>query len=76
MMFFSLRTRHVHEAAALSGMAQSFGYLLAAFGPLVFGLSHDITHGWTVPLFMLIAVSVLIFIFGVGAGKAEQIKTA
>ena len=76
MLFFSLRTRHVHEAAALSGMAQSFGYLLAAFGPLVFGLLHDITHGWTVPLFMLIAVSVLIFIFGVGAGKAEQIKTA
>ncbi|MBT2634981.1 MFS transporter [Bacillus sp. ISL-26] len=75
MMFFSLRTQHAHEAAALSGMAQSFGYLLAAFGPLVFGLLHDVTHGWTMPLFMLIAVSVLILIFGLGAGKAEQITT-
>ncbi|MBO1914048.1 MFS transporter, partial [Microvirga sp. 3-52] len=30
MMFFSLRTRNSFEAADLSAMAQSFGYLLAA----------------------------------------------
>ncbi|MCY8467276.1 CynX/NimT family MFS transporter [Bacillus atrophaeus] len=75
MMFFSLRTQNAHQAAALSGMAQSFGYLLAAIGPLVFGLLHDVTHSWTIPLFMLIVVSLLIFLFGMGAAKAEHIKT-
>jgi len=33
MMFFSLRTKNSYQAAELSGMAQSFGYLLAAIGP-------------------------------------------
>lgn len=36
MMFFSL-TRTPIEAAELSGTAQSFGYLLAAIGPVLFG---------------------------------------
>lgn len=34
MMFFNLRTNNANEAARLSGMAQSIGYLLAAFGPM------------------------------------------
>ena len=34
MMFFSLRTNNGFEAAELSGMAQSFGYTLAATGPV------------------------------------------
>ena len=37
MMFFNLRTNNANEAARLSGMAQSIGYLLAAFGPMFFG---------------------------------------
>ena len=53
MMFFTLRTRTAHEAAELSGMAQSFGYLLAASGPVLFGLLHDSTGGWIVPLLIL-----------------------
>ncbi len=54
MMFFSLRTRTPHEAADLSGMAQSFGYSLAAIGPVLFGLLHDFTSGWTVPMLIII----------------------
>ncbi|MET1014225.1 MAG: MFS transporter, partial [Paenisporosarcina sp.] len=69
MMFFSLRTQSTHEAAELSGMAQSFGYLLAAVGPVLIGWLHDITRSWTIPLLMLVIVSVLIFIVGMGAGK-------
>ncbi|EUJ28000.1 hypothetical protein MFLO_12571 [Listeria floridensis FSL S10-1187] len=37
MMFFSLRTSTPEEAADMSGMAQSIGYLLAASGPVLFG---------------------------------------
>lgn len=71
MMFFSLRTHSTHQAAELSGMAQSFGYLLAAIGPALFGVLHDVTHSWTISLWMLIIVSVLIFVFGYGAGKEK-----
>lgn len=74
MMFFSLRTQSTQEAAELSGMAQSLGYLLAATGPVLFGWLHDITHSWTIPLLMLIVVSIFIFIFGMGAGKKGYVK--
>jgi len=41
MMLFGLRTSNTHDAAELSGMAQSVGYLLAAIGPTLFGYLHD-----------------------------------
>jgi CP family cyanate transporter-like MFS transporter len=75
MMFFTLRTQNTQEAAELSGMAQSVGYLLASAGPVLFGLLHDVTHGWTIPLAMLIVASALIFVFGMGAGKKGYVTT-
>jgi len=74
MMFFSLRTQNSYQAAELSGMAQSFGYLLAAVGPTLFGVLHDITHNWTIPLWMLVIASVLIFISGIGAGRNKYVE--
>lgn len=56
LALFALRTRHHREAAALSGMAQSVGYLLAAAGPPVIGAIHDATHGWTTPLLVLLGL--------------------
>lgn len=72
-MFFVLRTQTTHEAAALSGMAQSIGYLLAAMGPTLFGLTHDITHSWLLPLIILIIVAILIWTFGMSAGNANYV---
>ncbi|MEK8128910.1 MFS transporter [Paenibacillus filicis] len=69
MMFFSLRTQNGKQASQLSGMAQSVGYLLAAFGPTVFGWLHDLTHSWTAPLFVLLGLSVTILIAGLFAGR-------
>lgn len=37
LTFIGLRASSAHQAAALSGMAQSVGYLLAACGPPVMG---------------------------------------
>lgn len=73
MMFFSLRTTSGQQASEMSGMAQSFGYLLAATGPVLFGALHDMTHGWQVPLIMLIGISVVILIVGIESGKEKQI---
>lgn len=56
-------------------MAQSLGYLLAAIGPVLFGWLHDITHSWTIPLLMLVLISVIIFITGIAAGKNEYVTS-
>ncbi|CAH0118533.1 putative transporter YycB [Paenibacillus sp. CECT 9249] len=69
VMFFALRAHHASQAAELSGMAQSVGYLLAAVGPTVFGFMHDATHAWTVPLIMLIVIAFLLLAAGFGAGR-------
>jgi MFS transporter, CP family, cyanate transporter len=69
MMFFTLRTRTPHEATEVSGMAQSFGYMLAAIGPVLFGFLHDFTSGWTVPMLIIIVASLALFLSGIKAGK-------
>ena len=69
MMFFTLRTRDGKEAAELSGMAQSFGYLLAAVGPVFVGTLYDISGSWTMPIAFLIVISIIILIAGVISGK-------
>src|SRR5699024_9396945 len=62
MLFFTIRTKDGKEAAELSGMAQSFGYLLAAVGPVLVGTLHDVSGGWTMPILFLIAISVIVLI--------------
>jgi len=54
-----LRAHDAPHAAALSGMTQSVGYTLAALGPIAVGALHDATGGWTTPLVVLLALSVL-----------------
>lgn len=76
LMFFTLRTRTAHEAAALSGMAQSLGYLLAAVGPMLIGFLHDATNGWKVPLMILAGVVVVLFFFGFSAAKPGYISAS
>ncbi|QDS36137.1 CynX/NimT family MFS transporter [Brevibacillus brevis] len=74
MMFFGLRTENAQQAAELSGMAQSVGYLLAAIGPTLFGYLHDVTDSWTVPLLLLVCASILLFVFGLGAARNRTIR--
>ena len=69
MMFFSLRSKSSAEASQISGMAQSVGYLLAASGPLLFGLLHDLSHSWISSLLVLLALSVVLLYVGLGASK-------
>lgn len=73
MILFGLRTTNAHDAAELSGMSQSVGYLLAALGPILFGYLHDLTNGWNVPLIVLLVITILILIFGVASGRNRLI---
>ena len=69
LTFFALRAPDSEHSAALSGMAQSMGYLLAMGGPFLFGVLRDVTQAWTVPLVLLFAVAVCLLITGLGAAR-------
>lgn len=69
----ALRARTSAETAQLSGMAQGFGYLLAALGPFMFGLLHDLTGGWTLPFVMLIVALTIQLVAGWIAGRPRYV---
>lgn len=73
LTYIGLRTRNSQQAAALSGMAQSTGYVLAAVGPLFIGYLYDLTHAWAVPLILLIIVSVILTVFGMFSGRNRYV---
>ena len=60
-------------AVELSGMAQGLGYLFAGTGPFLFGLLHDVSHGWTVPWIMYLGVYVVQIVASVLAGRARYV---
>ena len=72
--FFSLRTEHIQTSAKLSGMAQAVGYLVAAVGPLLFGILHDMTGKWTASLSILLITAIVITLFGSQAGRKRTIE--
>ena len=73
VFLFAARAADSHTAAALSGFAQSIGYLIAAAGPLLLGLLHDTTGGWTVPISVLLVVALGQLVSGLLAGRNRTI---
>ncbi|MFE0303535.1 MULTISPECIES: CynX/NimT family MFS transporter [Bacillus] len=74
LTFIGLRTTNMEQAAALSGMAQSLGYLLAAVGPFMIGILFDVTHTWTPAIIIFIIVLFFMFISGMRAGRSVYIS--
>lgn len=74
LTFFVLRTASSEQASALSGLAQSIGYLLAALGPIFIGVLFDQTHASTLPLITLIVVVLLMMAAGLGAGRNKYVE--
>lgn len=73
MMFFTLRTKTAMEAAQISGFAQSFGYLLAAVGPVLFGYLHDASNSWDIPNLIFLITTVLLSIFALISARNKFI---
>jgi CP family cyanate transporter-like MFS transporter len=69
LSFMALRARGPRHAAALSAMAQSAGYLLAAAGPFLFGALHALSGSWTLSLIALLASAVGLIGFSFSAGS-------
>ncbi len=74
LLFIVLRSHDTETATALSGMAQSIGYLLAAIGPTLFGALHDLTEAWIAPIIFLFIVAIAKLFAGLGAGRPQEIS--
>jgi CP family cyanate transporter-like MFS transporter len=74
LSLFVLRADDAPHAVALSGMAQSVGYTLAAIGPVAVGALHDATGSWTAPLTALVGVAAIDLVIGFGAGRARYVR--
>ena len=75
LTFISLRSGNPGQAASLSGMAQCIGYLLAACGPTLAGMLHDICGNWRLVLMGCAVLVLILTIFGYLAGRARLIAS-
>ncbi|AGL16898.1 major facilitator superfamily permease [Actinoplanes sp. N902-109] len=73
LSFFGLRTTDHTQAAALSGMAQSVGYLVAAAGPIAVGALHDATGTWRPALLVILVLEIVLAGVGYLAGRNRTI---
>jgi CP family cyanate transporter-like MFS transporter len=69
-----LRAHTSEGVAALSGFAQSIGYLISAAGPFGMGFLYDLTGGWTVALWLLTALVVPQVAAGVVAARPRYLE--
>lgn len=74
LSLFNLRARDHRQASQLSGMAQCIGYALAATGPLCFGMLHELSASWTLPLALLAVSSLLQMVLAPLASSARQMS--
>ncbi|RSM43214.1 MFS transporter [Amycolatopsis balhimycina DSM 5908] len=75
LSFQGQRAADASQAAALASMAQSVGYLVAAVGPLLLGALHDLTGGWTLPLLLLVALTLTQAAVGARAGRDRHLNS-
>ncbi|BCW62947.1 MFS transporter [Arthrobacter sp. StoSoilB22] len=74
LSLFSLRTGNHHQAASLSGMAQSVGYAIAAAGPVAFGALRDLSGNWTLPLSVTAMLMLVLCVVAVLCGRNRIIR--
>ena len=58
----------------LTAMALLVGFVLAAVGPLLLGTAHDLTGDWTVPMVLLLAVTLLELVPGLPASRPRIVR--
>jgi MFS transporter, CP family, cyanate transporter len=76
LLLFALRARDPRDAARLSAMAQTVGYVLSGvFGPFAVGIIYDWTASWSVVSVFYLVVGLASLLLGIGAGRARTIET-
>ncbi len=74
LTLIGLRSRTPEGTAALSGLTQSLGYLLAVGGPFAVGAIYDATGGWTWPLVLLSLLTLPQIAVGMYVGRPAYIE--
>ncbi|MGE8527083.1 MULTISPECIES: CynX/NimT family MFS transporter [Chryseobacterium] len=74
ILFFSTRTKSSINAVKISGMAQSVGYLIAGFGPPVFGKLHDWDISWNTSFYFLSIAVLIMLYFGLKAARNRYVE--
>ncbi len=74
LALIAMRGRDSAETVVLSGIAQSFGYLLAATGPLTFGVIAQLTGGCRASLALFAFVAFLQCVVAVLVGKTPKTR--
>ncbi|MEL4318827.1 MFS transporter [Leifsonia sp. YIM 134122] len=76
LVLINLRTRTHAGSVALSGFVQGIGYTIGAIGPLVVGILHETSGGWTVPLVFLMVTAVAGAFAGVVVARPHLLEDA
>ncbi|MED7930157.1 MFS transporter [Nonomuraea sp. LP-02] len=69
LLIIALRPADPAAVTALSAVAQSAGYVIAALGPLLFGYLRELSGGWSVPLTVALGVLAAQIVVGWFAGR-------
>jgi CP family cyanate transporter-like MFS transporter len=69
-----LRSRRPEITTALSALSQSAGYLLAAVGPILFGVLHESFGGWRVPLLAVLTTLLAQLFSGMRAARPTVVE--
>lgn len=75
-VLLSTRAKNHETASALSGMVQSIGYLVAATGPVLFGVVRDATGQWAPAFLVLLGMLGAQAIAGLVVGRPDVVLSS
>lgn len=74
LVLMNMRTRTHEGAVALSGFVQGVGYGIAALGPVVLGVLHELSGDWTLPIAFLLVSALSIVAAGLVVSRPRMLE--
>jgi CP family cyanate transporter-like MFS transporter len=73
LLLIALRAADPAQVPELSTTVQGGGYLVAAGGPFLVGVLHEVAGGWVAPLAFLLVLNLIQGVSGWTAGRARKV---
>lgn len=73
LTLMATRARTHSDSSAISGMAQSVGYAIAALGPVAFGALYGLGVGWALPFTVVWVAAGCMFVIGLAVGRPRLV---
>jgi CP family cyanate transporter-like MFS transporter len=74
LTLMNLRTKSTGASLQVSGFSQMGAYGAALFGPLIVGVLHEVTGGWTAFLIFMMAIAVCVIPAAIVLGRGRMIE--